>query len=329
MVTNNQSKNSAIRLVFMIGFVLMCLKFVAYFITESTAILTDALESIINVVAGAFAWYSVRLSEKPKDNEHPYGHGKIEFISAGFEGGLILMAALYILFESITKLIAPDPIHHVESGILICAAAGIVNFGLGHYLLKIGKKEHSPSLVADGKHLLVDTYSSVALVIGLLLVSFTNIYLIDPLVSIALAIGILITGYRLIRTSLAGLMDEADHQMLEQVAQVLNENRKDNWVDMHNLRIVKYGSQVHIDSHLTLPYYYDLEASHAEVTAVEKLVEEKFHSQVELFIHADPCLEHSCAICQLSNCAFRRNTFEKKLDWTKSLLLKNEKHQLN
>lgn len=328
MSVNHETKTRAIRIAFLIGFCLMLLKFVAYFITHSTAILTDALESIINVVAGAFAWYSVQLSEKPKDNEHPYGHGKIEFISAGFEGGLILMAALYILFEAIVQLITPSPIHQIENGIFICAFAGIINFALGKYLLKIGEKGQSPTLIADGKHLLVDTYSSLALVIGLCLVAFTDIQLIDPIVSIVLAIGILLTGYQLLRSSLAGLMDEADHNMLEKVAQVLNENRKENWIDMHNLRIVKYGSQVHIDSHLTLPYYYDLEASHAEVTAVESLVAKKFHSQVELFIHADPCLEQSCAICSLSTCNFRKNTFEKRLDWTKSLLLKNEKHKI-
>jgi cation diffusion facilitator family transporter len=328
MAIENNPKSKAIRLSFVIGFVLMCAKFFAYFITSSTAILTDALESIINVVAGGFAWYSIQLAEKPKDNEHPYGHGKIEFISAGFEGGLIVMAAIYILFEAILQFIAPSPIHQLENGIFICAIAGLVNLILGRFLLQIGKKSESPTLIADGKHLLVDTYSSIALVVGLGLVAYTGNVIFDPIISIVLAIGILVTGYRLLRGALAGLMDEADHQLLEQVTQVLNENRKENWIDIHNLRIVKYGSQVHIDSHLTLPYYYDLETSHAAVTAVENLVSEKFHSQVEMFIHADPCLAVSCEICGIHSCEFRKKPFKNKLEWTKAMLLKNQKHQL-
>lgn len=328
MAIEKITKSKAIQMSFIVGFVLMCAKFFAYFITNSTAILTDALESIINVIAGGFAWYSVRLAEKPKDNEHPYGHGKIEFISAGFEGGLVVMAAIYILFEAVLQFIDPSPIHQLENGIYICAIAGLVNLVMGNYLLQIGKRTHSPTLIADGKHLMVDTYSSIALVVGLCLVTFTENVIFDPIISVVLALGILLTGYKLLRSSLAGLMDEADHQLLEQITQVLNDNRKENWIDMHNLRIVKYGSQVHIDSHLTLPYYYDLETSHAAVTDVELLVSEKFHSQVELFIHADPCMELSCEICCIHHCDQRKKTFKKKLEWTKSMLLKNQKHQI-
>ncbi|MFY8020823.1 MAG: cation diffusion facilitator family transporter [Bacteroidia bacterium] len=318
----------AIRLTVFIGIFLMAIKFSAYFITSSVAILTDAMESIINVAAGIFAWYSIYLSSKPKDKEHPYGHGKIEFISAGFEGGLIMMAACYILYKAFRTFIEPHSIESLDMGIYLTSGAGLINFFLGTYLIKTGKKQHSPTLVADGKHLLTDTYSSLGLVIGLVLVYFTHLMWLDALISVALGLGILYTGYQLIRSSIAGLMDEADIEMLENVAKVLEENRKENWIDMHNLRMVKYGAHVHIDSHLTLPWYYSLEESHAEVTAVESLISEKFHSEVELFIHADPCLESSCGICNMSNCKERKSSFIKKINWNTELLLLNQKHRI-
>ncbi len=322
----NKKKLWAIRLTVIIGAGLMLLKFWAYYITDSVAILTDALESIINVVAGLFAWFSIHLASKPKDKEHPYGHGKIEFISAGFEGGLIIMAAFYIFYKAFKTFIEPNSIESLDFGIYLTIAAGLVNYFLGSFLIKTGTKQHSPTLIADGKHLLTDTYSSLGLVIGLILVYFTHLIWLDALISVALGIGIVLTGYQLIRTSVAGLMDEADSKMIENVAKVLEENRKENWVDMHNLRIVKYGAQVHIDSHLTLPWYYTLEESHAEVTAVELLISEKFHKEVELFIHADPCLDFSCGICEMKACKERKMDFTKRVIWNSEQLLLNRKH---
>ena len=327
MEDQTKTKLFAIRLTVFIGIFLMAMKFSAYFLTGSVAILTDALESIINVTAGLFAWFSIYLSSKPKDKEHPYGHGKIEFISAGFEGGLIMMAACYILYKAFRTFIEPGEIESLDVGIYLTAGAGLINFFLGTHLIKTGRKQHSPTLIADGKHLLTDTYSSLGLVIGLILVYFTNIIWLDALISVVLGFGILYTGYQLIRSSIAGLMDEADIEMLKNVANVLEENRKENWIDMHNLRIVKYGAHVHIDSHLTLPWYYSLEESHAEVTAVESLISEKFHREVELFIHADPCLELSCGICSMSECKERKSAFIKKINWTTEQLLLNQKHK--
>ncbi len=328
MEEQNQKKLWAIKLTVVIGIALMLIKFAAYFITNSVAILTDAMESIINVAAGFFAWFSIHLSSKPRDKEHPYGHGKIEFISAGFEGGLVIMAAIYILYKAIRTFIEPNPIESLDYGIFLSGFAGLVNFFLGSFLIKTGKKQHSPTLVADGKHLLTDTYSSLGLVIGLILVYFTHLIWLDALISVALGISIIITGYQLMRTSVAGLMDEADTEMLENVARVLQENRKANWIDMHNLRIVKYGAQVHIDSHLTLPWYYTLEESHEEVTAVESLISDKFHKEVELFIHADPCIETSCGICELHTCKVRKLAFVKRVNWDSEQLLLNQKHSI-
>lgn len=311
-----------------IGALLMAIKFIAHFITQSNAILSDALESIINVMAGCFAFYSLWLSKKPKDSNHPYGHGKIEFISAGFEGGMIIIAALFILFEAIHSFLVPPGVKNLDIGIYLVAFSGVINYILGFYLIKYGKMHHSDAMKADGKHLQTDTYTSLGLVAGLVLVYYTNLLWLDAIIAMLMGLLILTTGYGLIRKSLAGLMDEVDTDVISGLLPVFNENRKDNWIDMHNLRLVKYGSNFHIDAHVTLPWFYTLQQSHEEVTAIERLASEKFHEDVELFIHADPCLPFSCSICQLINCAERKHPFVKKLQWTMENTLKNEKHRV-
>ncbi len=307
----------------------MAIKFGAFIITQSNAILSDALESIINVAAGFFAFYSLRLSRKPKDSNHPYGHGKIEFISAGFEGGMIIAAALYILFEAVRSFLVPHVVKDLDVGIWLVAFSGVVNYVLGYYLIKHGRINHSDAMTADGKHLQSDTYTSIGLIAGLFIVYFTGLVWLDAVVAMIMALLILVTGYRLIRKGLAGLMDEADMDMIAGLLPIFNENRRDTWIDLHNLRLVKYGSNFHIDAHVTLPWYYTLQQTHEEVSAIEKLAADKFHQDVELFIHADPCLPFSCAICQLKNCSERKNPFVKKLEWTMENALKNEKHGAN
>lgn len=316
------------RAVIIIGALIMLIKFFAFFITHSNAILTDALESIINVFAGCFAYYSLSLSSKPKDLNHPYGHGKIEFISAGFEGGLILMAGLMIVVKSIFNLMHPIEVTQLGIGVILSGAAGLINFILGKYLLKVGHQHKSITLVADGKHLISDTYSSIGLVIGLVIISFTNILWLDSVLAIIFGFVIITTGYKLFRKSLAGLMDEADTTILSDVLKVLNENRNELWIDIHNLRIQQYGSSFHIDCHLTLPWYNDLQTSHDELKRVENLIIKNFDDKVELFIHPDPCLPFSCNICQLQQCKVRQHSFDKKVEWTLENVMKNEKHQI-
>ncbi len=310
------------------GVLIMAAKFIAHLITQSNAILSDAIESIINVAAGVFALYSLWLSQKPKDENHPYGHGKIQFISAGFEGGMIIVAAFYILFEALQSFIQPPVVKKLDIGIYLVAASGIANFVMGTYLVKVGKKGRSDAMVADGKHLLTDTYTSIGLIVGLFLVSLTGYIWLDGVIALVMGAMILITGYGLIRKSLAGLMDETDMEIIKELLPVLNENRKPEWIDIHNLRVVKYGSHFHIDAHLTMPWFWSLEKSHQEVKAIDEMASEKFHQHLELFIHADPCVPSSCGICELANCTERKYAFTQKLEWTLRNVLKDEKHQL-
>jgi cation diffusion facilitator family transporter len=322
-----QLKKKLIILSFLVSIILMLTKFVAYYLTGSNAILTDALESIINVMASGFAFYSIYLSAQPKDKNHPYGHGKIEYFSAGFEGALIFLAGLFIIYQSVQNLITPHPIQDLPVGIVLIAITGIVNGALGYFLKTRGNNLHSITLVADGKHLIVDSLSSLILAAGIGLIYFTNLIIIDSLLSLSFAFLILYNGYKLIRRSVAGLMDEADAETLSELARVLNENKSPNWIDIHNLRVQKYGADLHIDCHLTLPYYLDLKTVHDEVHQLEDVVKEQFAGNVEVFVHVDPCLpEDCCHYCKVSSCPVRKAAFTKQIPWTIKNLSQNQKH---
>lgn len=307
---------------------IMGVKFVAYIITHSNAILTDALESIINVVAGSFALFSVYYAAQPKDENHPYGHGKIEYLAVGIEGGLIIIAGGAIFIKSIMGFFHPKAIESVDIGVFISILAGVANYFMGTFLIKKGKSHNSSLMVADGKHLMTDTVSSIGLIIGLIIIYYTKIYWLDNLIAIFFGVYIFVTGYKLLKESVNNLLDEADYEQLNTVVEILNSNRREKWIDMHNLRVLKYGSHLHIDAHITLPWYDNLEASHAEVTAVENLITDKLEGEVEFFIHADPCLPLSCPICPIKDCSVRKGVFAKQLIWNLENMLPDRKHRL-
>jgi cation diffusion facilitator family transporter len=325
----NRTKIKTMRLMLLFSIVLMVIKFVAYIITHSNAILTDALESIINVVAGGFALFSIYYASLPKDENHPYGHGKIEFLSVGIEGGLILIAGGAIILKSIMAFFHPTQVNSLDIGLYISVFAGLCNFFMGTYLKKKGKQHNSALMIADGKHLLSDTISSIGLVVGLVVIYFTKSYWLDNIIAMLFGAFIFHTGYKLLKESVNNLLDEADYVQLDKVIKILNDNRREKWIDMHNLRVLKYGAHLHIDAHITLPWYDKLEDSHEEVTAVENLITEKLEGEVEFFIHADPCLPSSCPICPIKNCAFRKAENVKRLDWTLENLLPDKKHVLD
>ncbi len=311
-----------------ISITLMIVKFWAYFITNSDAILTDALESIINVIAGSFALFSLHLAHLPRDENHPYGHGKVEFLSVGFEGGLIVLAGLGMIIKSIYSFIYPHKIEELALGIILTIISTLVNFSVGYYLIFIGKKQRSMTMQADGHHLQSDAYSSLGLLLGLILILVTNIFWLDSILAGGFAVFIILTGISLVRKATAGIMDEANTPLLSEVVEILNKNREKSWIDIHNLRIIQYGQHLHIDAHLTLPYYWDLEKAHDEVKKLEYIMLEKHPQTSEMFIHVDPCLPTSCAICQIEKCMVRENNFIQKIEWTMESIVKNQKHQV-
>ncbi|MBL0126006.1 MAG: cation transporter [Flavobacteriales bacterium] len=312
--------------VLVVGIVLAGVKFVAWRTTHSNTILSDALESIVNVVAGGFALYSLILSAKPRDREHPYGHGKVEFISAGIEGGLVVLAGGLIIWRAIAALLAGQHLHDLDVGILLTGFAGAVNLVMGIALQRRGKRSRSITMEAGGAHLLSDAWSTAAMVVGLILIRITGILWLDQVFAMVFALYIIYTGLRIFRRSVAGIMDEADLDLASSVIARLEDARVPQWVDMHNFRMIKYGPVLHIDCHVTLPWYYTLEQAHSEIATMERLVNDQQAGEVELFIHMDPCIPASCSICRLDECPQRRSPFRERITWTKETVLGNAKH---
>jgi cation diffusion facilitator family transporter len=311
-----------------IAILLFVIKIVAWYLTNSVAILTDALESIVNVIAGLIGVYSLYVSAKPKDYDHPYGHGKAEFISAAVEGTLITVAGFIIIYEAIINLLNPHTIQKLDYGIMLVAITALINYIAGAVCIKTGTKNNSLALIASGKHLQSDTWSTLGIIAGLLLILFTKISWMDSAVAIIFALIIIFTGYKIVRSSIAGIMDEADEALLKKLVATLNAHRKENWIDLHNLRIIKYGATMHLDCHLTVPWYLNVHEAHKEIDALSLLVKEEYGEAVELFVHSDGCLDYSCNICLKQNCPVRKHQFEKKIDWTIANISNNNKHKV-
>ncbi len=311
-----------------LAIVLFLIKITAWWWTKSVAIYTDALESIINVVAGLIGWYSLWLAAKPRDKNHPYGHGKAEYISSAIEGTLIVIAGIAIITEALCNLRNPVQIHRLDAGLFLIGATALTNFIAGRIAINRGNKLRSVALVASGKHLQTDTYSTAGVIIGLLLLRFTQWLWLDAVVAIIFATLMLITGYRVLRRSLAGIMDEADLSLLEKLIAHLNRQRRDQWIDLHNLRMIQYGSILHLDGHLTLPWYYNIREAHQEIEALDKTVQARFGNQIELFVHVDGCMDFSCKICALDHCPVRKHPMQQRLIWTPENVLQNKKHSI-
>jgi len=314
--------------VVLLSVLLLAIKFTAYYYTHSVAILTDALESIVNVIASLIGLYSLFVAAQPRDKNHPYGHGKAEFLSAGVEGILVGLAGLFVLYEAINKLIQPSPVERVDLGIWLVSITAVINYLLGAICISKGKKSHSLALEASGRHLQTDTYSTIGVVIGLILIYLTNLVWIDSIIALFLSGFILFTSYKIIRQSVAGIMDEADTKLLSKMIAYINQHRSENWVDMHNLRVIKYGSVLHVDAHLTLPWYFNVKEAHFEVDKLTRLIQKKYGFSVELFIHTDGCLEGiQCSICTMPACMQRKQPMTKKVEWSYENVVVNEKHQ--
>jgi divalent metal cation (Fe/Co/Zn/Cd) transporter len=333
-MNNNKSiafkhKIKIVRIVLFLSVLIMLVKLVAYFLSGSSAILSDALESLINIAASAFTMFSIYYASKLRDDDHPYGHGKIEYVAVGFEGALIFMTGIFILIKSGLLLLNPVELKDVNGGLIITILAGIAMYFIGSFLKKKGKELHSASLIADGKHFHVDAVTSLALILGLVLYKITGLLWIDPLLAILLALHIMFSGFGLVKEAADRLLDKADAESIEKVTFELEKFRRNNWIDIHNLRIQKFGHYIHIDCHMTLPFYLNLEDVHTEIKILENYMNEAFKNNVELFIHTDPCQKIPCTICNVSDCVFRQEPLISKVKWTSQNLALNKKHTIN
>jgi cation diffusion facilitator family transporter len=281
----------------------------------------------VHIAATSMALYSIVLSAKPADESHPYGHGNVEYFSAGAEGFLIVLAAGVIIYEAVNDLIAGPELQSLSIGVLFIGAAGLVNMALGYYLVRAGKRTDSLTLRADGKHVLTDAATSIGVIVGIGLVILTDYTFFDPIVAILVAINIVFTGYRLVRESIGGLMMETDPILLQKLSDLLVSIKEEYWIDLHELRYWKSGDMTFIDFHLILPYYFTIEQSHKEEKRIEAELEKEFpNSQIK--IHFDFCNFDLCKFCNYQKCDVRKEEKNINFDWNLDKLAGNAVYKI-
>jgi len=308
--------------------VVFILKVVTYVLTHSLSVLSDTLESVVNIVATLVGSYSLFIASKHKDKDHPYGHGKAEFVSAAFQGSLIVGIGCLIIYKAIDSFIHPVSLHNLNNGIWLLVIIAVINLATALVLNGIGKKNKSLAIISSGKLFKIDFFTTASVAIGIILLLITGYQKIDAFIALFLGIYVIYDGYIIVRQSLAGIMDEADMVLLEEVITEINSSRNEKWIDLHNLRVIKYGALMHIDCHLTVPWYYNVNEAHEAVDEFTRLIKNKFGDSVEFFVHTDGCMPFSCPICTIEACEKRKSPFEKKLNWNVENVLSDSKHQL-
>jgi cation diffusion facilitator family transporter len=287
----------------LISAALMAIKFVAYHFTGSAAIFSDALESIVNVAASSFAAYSLFLAHQPADPEHPYGHGKIEFLSATFEGGMILLAAVVMIVQAILEAVQSGGprITNIELGLGLIIAAGAINALLGLFLVRAGRRHDAIALQADGRHLLSDGITSLAVIFGLVAVKLTHWTYADPIAAIVVALYVASMGIRMLRASAAGLMDEQDLEDQRLLRQILDSHVGPNGKEpricsYHKLRHRHSGRYHWVDFHIMVPAHWDIQHGHQVASTIEYEIEQAIAAG-NATAHVEPCVDESCAAC--------------------------------
>jgi len=309
-----------------VGALICAIKFRGYYVTSSQAIFTDALESIVNVVAAVFAAISIRQSLRGADSDHPYGHGKLEYFSAAFEGGLIALAGGIILWESIPAIFRGARVSNLNEGLLLVFISAILDLLLRFYLKSLGKKHHSVALIADGSHVLTDVYTTVGLLIGLVIVTLTGFTILDPIIASLMALWILYTGMRLMIQSYDRLMDKTDPQLLMKVCDALRSNKKEEFIIPHKMRVRESGNRILMDTHLVVPSYLTIDKLHDLESDLEIAISEELNRPVDLLLHADPCIPEYCKLCSMKKCPIRFEEQNKNTGWSADELSRDISH---
>ncbi|NLI72682.1 MAG: cation transporter [Bacteroidales bacterium] len=264
------------------------LKFSAYFYTGSMGLLSDALESCVNLIAAIIALIMIHIAEMPADKRHGFGHTKAEYFSSAIEGGLIMVAAFSIIWSATPRLFNPQPIENVGLGLAISVSASLVNFGVAMILLKNAKKHRSLLLEADGKHLMTDVWTSVGVIVAIGLVKLTGWLILDPIIAIAVAINIIWTGFQLLKRSASGLMDASiSDEDLKKITDYLN-GLKTEYIDYHSLMTRQAGLRKFISLHLLVPGDWSVKKGHDFAENVEETIEEMLTELVTVSTHIEP-----------------------------------------
>lgn len=285
---NTTRAKKALQISLLVSALSLIIKSSGFYLTDSTTALSDALESVIHILAVIFVYYGFLLSAKPADEKHLYGHERVEFISVGIEGAVILLAGITIIYKAVTNYLFGYDLQQIEAGIALMGAAGLVNFLLGRYLVKVGREENNMMVVSNGKHTLTDVWTSAGVVATLLIIKFTGWMVLDSLVSIALAFYIMYEAFKLLRYSVDGLMDSKNQQVDAIVRNILNDDLPGSMMDVHNLRHRTTGSTTWIEFHALFEKNIDLETAHDDATRLERKLIDALPGDVIVTIHLEP-----------------------------------------
>lgn len=294
---------------FVVAVVLLLVKFWAFAATGSQAIFSDALESIVNVFAAGVAFAVLRYAGQPADRDHPYGHGKVEFFSAAFEGGLIATAALVILWQAGDAVLHRQELQALDFGLLLTLAAGLANGALGAFLVRYGRRHHSAAIEADGHHVLSDFFTSVGVVGGLLMVRLTGLWWLDPAIAALMGLLLLATGWRLASRAFAGLLDAEDPALLQQLVTLLAPRVRDGVIRIHHLRAIRAGRFRHVSAHLVVPEFWTVQQAHDCAEGLADALRAELPGESDIDFHTDPCERAYCRGCDLQACSVRVQPF--------------------
>ncbi len=287
------------------GLIILALKIIAFRLTGSAALKSDAYEGVVNIVAAVFALGAIIFANEPADRNHPYGHGKIEHFSAAFEGGLISLAALIIVYEGALSWIRYEPLKSLDWGMAVNLASGLLNGALGLYLVRSGRRLRSAAIEADGHHVLSDFFTTLGLLAGLLLVWFTGLRWLDSLLAILMGLWLMRTGFVLVRGASSALLDIEDPRTLEGIIGEINRSAPPEIITIHGLRTLRSGRHTHVDVHMVIPEYLPIRDAHQLVEGFGASVLHQLGMEGEFHSHMDPCSRAYCTRCVVRDCPVR------------------------
>lgn len=321
MNTSSHSPSAAIRWAggaLAVSILLAITKLFAWQFTGSAALMSDALESLINIVTSGFSLYAVWLSAQPRDADHPYGHGKVEYLAASVEGALIAAAGTTILIVAIPRLWLHAELRALDVGLWASAAIALGALVAGETIARAGRRLESLTVESDGVHLRSDGLTTSGAFVSLLVVHFTGWVWLDALTACLMAVWLGISGVGIVRRAVGGLMDEAVPDLLDAIAHRLEHIRQPGWLTPHHAKVHRHGQYVHIDLHLVLPRFWTLEQAHDVSLRIEQELRDEFGTRSDIMTHLEPCRPSACAECDLAECPIRESNFDSRIRWSGS-----------
>lgn len=287
-MTDQSRARKALTISFFISFLSLCAKLVAYYLTDSTTAMSDAAESVVHVFAVGFVLYGFFLSMKPADEEHLYGHEKIEFLSVGVEGAVIILAAFSILYLTVQNLIVGFELDNLDAGMYLVGLAAVINLTLGLYLQKVGREEDNVIVKSNGKHVLTDVWTSGGVIITLLLIKWIGWIYLDTIVSFSIALYIFYEGFKLIKYSVKGIMDTRDPEVHDALLAILEDDLPGSIHSWHHLRHRTSGQTTWVELHVVFGEDISLQKAHDDATILERKLIDAIHSDAVVTLHLEP-----------------------------------------